>query len=600
MGVSAMRAAEMDEMDEMDGMDEMDEMDEMDGMDGMDEMESSTRGMRSSTLGDRRLVARAGLALVVANVRYWSTVAPVVRGQLRRWESRARAIEDPELRALALAKLRGEGFHAQAAAMCATLAPRAHRRDAVEAIVALELLYDYLDGLTERPSADPLGEGGQLFGAYVDAVTIDRQRNGTSPDPRRDEPAHRDGPPAGDRDGPRSQDGGYLQALSDAVRVALDRLPAAGAIAQVAPAGAARGGQAQTRMHAASQLGTAQLEDWARSEARGTGLQWRELLAGAASSVLALHALIAAAANPGTTREEAARIEFAYLSTCNLLTLLDGLVDHDRDTRTGGSEDGSPAGGLSAGGKPGGKGGLGEQSRLDAGAKPGGKDRLGEQSELDGGSKSGGKDRLGEQSELDGGSKSGGKDRLGERSELNTGSKPGGKDRLGERSELNTGSKPGGKSGLDERSELDTGSKSGETDGPGGSAGLGGTDRLGYIGLYEDREELSQTLIDAAKRAARQARGLRDGPHHAMTLVGVVAYYTSDPGARGELAAPIVERLRHELAPLIYPTLVVMRAWRLAKRLRAGRYRRSSSIGELASSIGKTSQQARWGGYDEI
>ena len=38
-----------------------------------------------------------------------------------------------------------------------------------------------------------------------------------------------------------------------------------------------------------------------------------------------------------------------------------------------------------------------------------------------------------------------------------------------------------------------------------------------------------------------------------MMLVGVVAYYTSDPGARSELAAPIVERLQAELAPLIFP-----------------------------------------------
>ena len=88
-----------------------------------------------------------------------------MRRELRRWEQRALAIEDPALRALALEKLRGEGFHAEAAAMLATLAPRCHRQDVVEAIVALELLFDYLDGLTERPSGDPLGEGERLFGA---------------------------------------------------------------------------------------------------------------------------------------------------------------------------------------------------------------------------------------------------------------------------------------------------------------------------------------------------------------------------------------------------------------------------------------------------
>ena len=42
--------------------------------------------------------------------------------------------------------------------MLATFAPRAARAQVVEAIVASQLLFDLLDGLTERPSADPMGE----------------------------------------------------------------------------------------------------------------------------------------------------------------------------------------------------------------------------------------------------------------------------------------------------------------------------------------------------------------------------------------------------------------------------------------------------------
>jgi tetraprenyl-beta-curcumene synthase len=363
-------------------------------------------------LGDRRLVARAGVALIVANARYWSAVARVVRGELRRWELRARAIHDRELRALALEKLRSEGFHAEAAAMHATLAPRAHRRHAVEAIVALELLFDYLDGRTEIPTADPLGSGGRLFEAYTGALAGLSERGGD-----------------GRREGSRAEDGGYLEALSDAVRAAFARLPAAGAIAPVARASAARSAQAQIRMHATPQLGAGQVEDWARGEAQGTGLQWRELLAGAASSVLAIHALIAAAADPRTTPGEAVEIESAYLCTCTSLTLLDGLIDHDEDTRAG-------------------------------------------------------------------------------------------------------------------------------------------TEGLGYIGLYQDPRCLYQALSGATGEAAARMGRLRSGPHHAMTLVGVVAYYTSAPGAGSELAAPIVERLHRQLAPLISPTLAIMRVWRLAKRAR--------------------------------
>ncbi len=275
--------------------------------------------MTQSALGDRRLVARAALALVLANARYWTSVAPIVRRELKRWELRAQAIDDPELRALALSKLHAEGFHAEAAAMLATSAPRAHRGSVVEAIVALELLYDYLDGLTERPSADPIVDGERLFTALIDAVAL----TGAQPEL----PPHRDG------------NGGYLNELSRAVATAVARLPAATAVTHDARRIAARSGQAQTRMHAVRQLGTAQLRQWATAEADGTGLCWRELAAGAASSVLVLHALITAAADPRTTPESAAEIAAAYLSTCVVLTLLDGLVDyeHDRGSSSNGS-----------------------------------------------------------------------------------------------------------------------------------------------------------------------------------------------------------------------------------------------------------------------
>jgi tetraprenyl-beta-curcumene synthase len=381
--------------------------------------------------GDPATVGRVGSALLLANIRYWTSLAPIVRGELRRWEQRARAIEDPELRALALDKLDGEGFHAQAAAMLATNAPRACRRDVVRAIVALELLFDYLDGLTERPSGDPLRDGELLFQVYVDAVS----------------PA----PPI-DVDGESSADGGYLQELSDAVRDSLSRLPAARSVAEVAHASAVRSSRAQTRMHAAYKLGPGQVEEWARGEVDGTDLDWRELLAGAASSVLAVHALIAAAADPCTTREDAVRIERSYLSTCVVLTLLDGLVDHHQDAGSSEPQD------------------------------------------------------------------------------------------------------------------------------------------LGYLDFFADGDELSQTLTTTTRSAAVQALALHHGPHHAAMLVGVVAYYTSHPGADSELARPIAKRLRRELTPLIFPTLALMRAWRLAKR---ARNRRSRSFEGLASSTGAIPQTRR-------
>jgi tetraprenyl-beta-curcumene synthase len=251
----------------------------------------------------------AAWSLLVASARYWRTVAPVVRRELDRWRRRAAAIADPQLRELALSKLEEERFNAEAGAMLATLAPREHRSDAVQAIVALQVLFDLLDGLTERPLQDPLADGERLFEAFTRAVS-------TRPLP----------PCRGDD---------YLSELSAVAAGALGRLPARAAVIEAATASAGRAAHAQIRMHASPQLGTGQLREWAQAQSRDTGMQWRETLAGSASSVLAVHALIAAAADSRNTAAQARRIESAYLSVCVVLTLLDGIIDRERDERAG-------------------------------------------------------------------------------------------------------------------------------------------------------------------------------------------------------------------------------------------------------------------------
>jgi tetraprenyl-beta-curcumene synthase len=258
------------------------------------------------------------VALVLANLRFWSTVAPLVNAQLERWEHRARAIEDPGLQALALLKLREERFNAEVAATLATLAPRQHRACVVEAIVAYEVMYDYLDGLTEQPMDPPLRTGRELYRAFTDAVTL-----GAEP--------HK-GYGAFEED---HGDGGYLRELARVVRTGLTRLPSADAIAEASQRAAARCAEAQVRAHAAPLIGSTQLEEWAASEASGTPLGWQAFLAGAASSVLAVHALIVAAADERTTPSQAAEIDTVYMSICALSTMLDSLVDYERDVEVG-------------------------------------------------------------------------------------------------------------------------------------------------------------------------------------------------------------------------------------------------------------------------
>ncbi len=267
---------------------------------------------------DRRLTARAALAFLLANLRYWTCVAPLARDQLRRWHTRAQAIGDPVLRALAEEKLAEEGFNAELAAMLATLAPRTRRARAVEAIVALEVVYDYLDGLTESPSRESPQDGRRLFCAFTDAVSPGEQ-------------------PIGDyyRHHPRSQDGGYLQGLVDVARSAVAALPASAIVADVLRRSAQRGVEAQLHIHAVGIAGSGQLEVWARRHAATSSLDWQEYLAGAACSVLAVHALVAAAADPRTTREQALLLDRIYLSISVLPTVLDSVIDYERDAQAG-------------------------------------------------------------------------------------------------------------------------------------------------------------------------------------------------------------------------------------------------------------------------
>jgi tetraprenyl-beta-curcumene synthase len=266
----------------------------------------------------RATSAAAIAALVGANARFWPTVLPEVRRELRRWDRRAQAIPDDALRRQALAKLQHERFNTEVAATLATLVAPMRRHRAVEAIVALEVMYDYLDGLTEQPVPEPLADGRQLYRAFADAFA--------PAGPLADHYLHH----------PQRDDGGYLSELASTCRRAVWSLPAAAVAAPVACAVMTRCGEAQTRTHAVARHGSRQLRAWASAQPEAAALRWWEVASGAAASVLAGHALIAVAADPATTAADARRIADAYLATCALTTLLDSLIDLEADAAAGG------------------------------------------------------------------------------------------------------------------------------------------------------------------------------------------------------------------------------------------------------------------------
>ena len=279
----------------------------------LDVAQGSKAGVHIKAMSAARDSIAVGSALAV----YRRSILPRVRHELRRWEGIAEAIPDPTLRGQALAALREKGRNVEATAVFAILAPRRYRGAAVAAMATLQVAVDYLDSLSEQDSADRLENGLQLHRALADAL---------SPDTAVAEWY---------RLHPQREDGGYLQALVSACRQALGSLPSQANVLPVARRAAERCGEGQSYTHAAAQEGSAQLETWASQQDCPPGYLWWEVAAGASSSVAA-HALIAAAADPGATKEGAALIDAAYFPAIGALSvLLDDLVDRDDDLATG-------------------------------------------------------------------------------------------------------------------------------------------------------------------------------------------------------------------------------------------------------------------------
>lgn len=245
------------------------------------------------------------LALLLANLRYWTGVSSTVRDQIDRWRDTAMSAPEPGLRTAALTKLCDERFNVEVAATLATLAPRRRRLAVTTAIVALQIAYDYLDLLTESPSLRR-DEAQQMLSRLLDVADL--------------------------HDGIAPWSCLYLDLLLEAAASSLRCLPAARAVSPTATDALRRCVEGQTFGHGAvDHPGETTLSRWAQSHAQDSHLGWRELAAGASASVLCVHALIAAAASPSTTPNDACRLDSLYLSI-GALTALDSLVDCREDS----------------------------------------------------------------------------------------------------------------------------------------------------------------------------------------------------------------------------------------------------------------------------
>jgi tetraprenyl-beta-curcumene synthase len=267
-------------------------------------------GGRASGAWER--VALAGM-FVDAAARYWLTVFPRVRRELRRRRARAREVPEPGLREVALAALQKRG-NIEGAAAFAAFVPWRRRRAAVRALVAFQATYNYIDMLAEQPCADPVANGRRLHEALLIAL-----------DPAA---AHLDYY----EHYPRREDGGYLRELVDTCRATLAALPSYAAVAAQVRTATVSIVAFQSLSLGRGPGARDALVRWARAETPpGTGLEWWET-ASARGTSLGVHALIATAAERGVRPAFVVSIASAYLTWAGSLhSLLDSLVDEAED-----------------------------------------------------------------------------------------------------------------------------------------------------------------------------------------------------------------------------------------------------------------------------
>jgi tetraprenyl-beta-curcumene synthase len=263
----------------------------------------------------RRRICLAG-ALTRASLLYWLIIFPRARREVRRWFGTASAISDPELRALALEKLRSEALVAEGAAAFAILARRRHRADVIRAVVAYEILYDVVDAIGEAPSSDPLAHNRAVNAALLDGVAphlplryrLDRWQ--------------------------ADEDSCYLTLLIRRCREAMRRLPAHALVVPALARFAARAAEAQSLNHAGAADGHRELACWAAAQGVPEFLWWE--VAAAAGDPLGVFALLAAAGDPRTRQADVDAIEHAYFPWIGALVwLMESLVDQREDAQSG-------------------------------------------------------------------------------------------------------------------------------------------------------------------------------------------------------------------------------------------------------------------------
>lgn len=235
----------------------------------------------------------------------------------QRWRTLARAIPDRAIREDALSALADKRCQTDGAALFSTL-PRDRNPSLLRLLVAYQIIWDFLDSVSERGAGAGQANGRQLHLALIDAL-----------DPAR---------PISDyyRHNPWREDGGYLNTLVNVCRENCARLPSYGRVRGIVVEEAFRAQVLAINHDPDPSRRDTLLEAWAGREFPQAGeASWFEL-SGASSAGLTIFALLALASEPTCSEREITLARRAYFPwTSALAAMLDSYVDQTEDAANG-------------------------------------------------------------------------------------------------------------------------------------------------------------------------------------------------------------------------------------------------------------------------
>jgi cytochrome P450 len=241
---------------------------------------------------------------------------PTVGREIAHWRRLATRIPSAALREDALDALARKRGQSEGAALFSIL-PRKRNRSYLRLLVAYQIIWDYLDSISERSASAGLANGRQLHLALIDAL-----------DP---------GGPIRDyyRYSPWREDG-YLGGLVAACRECCEQLPSYDRVRALVLRDAARARVLALNHEPDPERRDAALRRWAQEEfPDGHEASWYELT-GAASAGLAAFALIALACEPSCSDTEIARTHAAYYPWASAVAcMLDSYADQTEDAASG-------------------------------------------------------------------------------------------------------------------------------------------------------------------------------------------------------------------------------------------------------------------------